>query len=54
MIGIGIDDENAWPGHGAFLLDDQKATTVPSSDASSAVGSESARECHGTICAFIQ
>jgi hypothetical protein len=54
MIGIGFDDETGWPGLGAFLLYDKKATTVPSSDASSAVGSESARECHGTICAFIQ
>jgi hypothetical protein len=54
MVGIGIDDENAWPGHHVFLRDDEEAMTMPSSDASSAAGSESARACDGTICAFIQ
>ncbi len=54
MVGIGIDDENARPGHCVFLRDDEEAMTMPSSDASSAVRSESARACGGTICAFIQ
>ena len=51
LVGIGIDDENAWPGHGIFLRDDasvdtarsarnetaMEAMTMPSSDAWSTV-----------------
>ena len=51
LVGVGIDDENAWPGHGGFLRDDasddtarparnkttMEAITMPSSDAWSTV-----------------
>src|SRR5690242_15868371 len=28
LVGIGIDDENAWPGHGIFLRDDASADSM--------------------------
>ncbi|MEH2621340.1 hypothetical protein V1285_006286 [Bradyrhizobium sp. AZCC 1620] len=68
LVGIGIDDENARPGHGIFLRDNAsvdtarpmcnmttlEAMTMPSSNAWSTVCCESARECNGTICAFVR
>jgi hypothetical protein len=67
MVRIGIDNEDAWPGHLVFLRADattdavgqrctrrREAINMPSSDAWSAVCREGASERNGTIRAFFE